>query len=97
MARYQLSSDAEDDLKRIYDYGLKTFGEKQADLYLDQLLDCFDTIADSPFSFVLVDNIYPGLRRCVCGVDSIFFRIGKDLIEIVAIIGRQELNQALNK
>ena len=97
MTTYKLSSDAEDDLKRIYSYGLKTFGEKQADLYLDQLLDCFETIVDSPFSFVSVDNIYPGHRRCVCGVDSVYYRIGNDFIEIVAIVGRQELNKALNK
>ena len=57
MARYRLAYDAEDDLKRIYEYGTKTFGQIQADIYLEQLLDCFDTIAESPFSFVAVDNI----------------------------------------
>lgn len=30
-----------------------------------------------------------GYRYCVCGVDTIFYKISPDEIEIMAIIGRQ--------
>jgi hypothetical protein len=42
-----------------------------------------------------VDFIKPGYRRCVCGVDSIFYKINGDEVEIMAIFGRQDLNQLL--
>jgi len=36
-----------------------------------------------------------GYRRCVCGVDSIYYRIENGTVEIMAIIGRQDLNSIL--
>ncbi len=39
--------------------------------------------------------IRKGYRRCVCGSDSIFYRINNDVVEIMAIIGKQDLNKIL--
>jgi len=55
----------------------------------------FKLIAENPQSFESVDFIKPGYRRCVCGVDSIFYKINGDGIEIMAIFGRQDLNHLL--
>jgi len=52
-------------------------------------------IAQRPFSFESVDYIKKGYRRCVCGSDSIYYRINNGSVEIMAIIGRQELNNIL--
>ena len=43
--------------------------------------------------FESVDYIKEGYRRCPCGVDSIFFRILNGEVEIMSIIGRQDLNE----
>lgn len=91
MAKYRLSNEAKVDLIRIYQYGVKNFGKLQADKYYDTLFDYFDTITERPFSFEVVDFIKPGYRRCVCGSDTIYFRITKNIVEIMAIIGRQDL------
>ena len=93
MGRYRLSNEAKEDLIRIHHYGVERFGIKQADKYFDAFFDCFEHIAERPFSFEAVDFIKSGYRRCVCGVDSIYFRNNGDIIEIMAIIGHQDFNQ----
>jgi toxin ParE1/3/4 len=95
MANYQLSEQAKEDLIRIHHYGIKKFGVTQADAYFDAFFEYFELIAKNPFSFESVDYIRKGYRRCVCGVDSIFFRIKNHQVEIMAIIGRQDLENIL--
>jgi toxin ParE1/3/4 len=92
MAKYRLSNEAKEDLIRIHHYGVEKFGETQADKYFDTFFEYFDIIAQRPFSFESVDYIKTGYRRCVCGTDSIFYRINNGVVEIMAIIGRQDLN-----
>tara|TARA_R110002049_G_scaffold166138_2_gene332345 strand:+ start:210 stop:419 length:210 start_codon:yes stop_codon:yes gene_type:complete len=67
----------------------------QADLYYDSFFEYFESIAQRSFSFESVDFIKKGYRRCVCGSDSIFFKINEDVIEIMTIIGRQDLDGVL--
>jgi toxin ParE1/3/4 len=92
MADYRLSNEAKNDLIRIHQYGIKKFGVSQADKYFHAFFDCFDDIGTRPFSFESVDYIKHGYRRCVCGVDSIYFKINKGVVEIMAIIGKQDLD-----
>lgn len=92
MADYRLSNEAKNDLIRIHQYGIKKFGVSQADKYFHAFFDCFDDITTRPFSFESVDYIKYGYRRCVCGVDSIYFKINKGVVEIMAIIGKQDLD-----
>jgi toxin ParE1/3/4 len=93
VSKYKISVVAKEDLIRIHHYGVNKFGVKQADKYFDAFFDSFELIAERPLSFESVDYIKPGYRRCVCGVDSIYFRINGELVEIMAIIGRQDLTQ----
>lgn len=90
MGKYRISNIAKDDLIRIHQYGARVFGMKQADEYYNAIFDHFDLIAERPFSFEAVDYIKNGYRRCVCGVDAIYFRINNDEVEIMTIIGRQD-------
>ena len=64
----------------------------KADKYFSTFFDYFDMIAQNPFSFESVDHIKKGYRRCHCGVDSIYFKINNNVVEIMAIVGRQDLN-----
>lgn len=91
MSNYKLSNVAKEDLIRIHQYGIKKFGITQADKYFNSFFECFETIAQRPYSFVSVDYIKKGYRRCVCGSDSIYFKINNDTVEIMAIVGQQDI------
>jgi toxin ParE1/3/4 len=95
MASYKLSNSAKEDLIRIHHYGVFKFGEAQADKYFDSFFDCFEKIAERPFSFESVDHIKNGYRRCVCGSDSIYFKINYDIVEIMTIIGSQDIQKII--
>ncbi|MDO9038043.1 MAG: type II toxin-antitoxin system RelE/ParE family toxin [Lutibacter sp.] len=92
MSKYKLSNAAKEDLIRIHHYGVKKFGIVQADKYYDSFFEYFEIIAQRPLSFESVDFIKKGYRRCVCGSDSIYYKINNDIVEIMTIIGRQDLN-----
>jgi toxin ParE1/3/4 len=94
MAKYRLTFRAREDLRRIYLYGLESFGEQQADKYQKKLVGSFDHIAKNPYMYQSIVHIRKGYRRCVCGMDSIFYRIvDNDIVEIVAILGRQDAEE----
>ena len=95
MAEYRLSNAAKEDLIRIHHFGVEKFGISQADKYFDSFFEYFDIIAQRPFAFESTDHIKKGYRRCVCGSDSIYYRINNGIVEIMAIIGRQDLNSIL--
>lgn len=92
MATYKLSNEAKEDLIRIHQYGIEKFGEVQADKYFDSFFDYFELLAERPYSFEAVDHLKIGYRRCVCGSDAIFYRINNTTVEIMAIVGRQDLS-----
>lgn len=96
MANYRLSNVAKEDLIRIHQYGVEKFGLAQADKYFDSLFEYFEIISQRPFSFESVDYLRKGYRRCVCGFESIYYKIANDgIVEIMAIIGKQDLNNIL--
>ena len=92
MSKYRLSNVAKEDLIRIHQFGVKRFGETQADKYFKTFFEYFNLIAEQPFTFEAVDFIKPGYRRCVCGSDSIYYRIENNIVEIMTIIGKQDLS-----
>jgi toxin ParE1/3/4 len=95
MAEYRLSNAAKEDLIRIHHFGVKKFGITQADKYFDTFFDYFDIIAERPFAFESVDYIKAGYRRCPCGSDTIYYRINDNMVEIMAIVGMQDLKNIL--
>jgi len=92
MANYKISNDAKEDLRRIYKYGVSKFGINQADKYYNSFFDNFEKIAQNPLSFKSVNYIRKDYRRCPCGSDSIYYKVTNDIVEIMAVIGRQDFN-----
>ncbi len=88
--KYRLTVEAQNDLIRIYQYGVRQFGRAQAEKYYNSLFNCFDLIAERPYSFESVVFIKKGYRKCVCNVDTIYFKINVEEVEIITIIGRQD-------
>lgn len=63
----------------------------QSDRYFDEIFIQFENISIRPYSYEAVDHIKKGYRRCVYKSDSIYFRINKNQVEIMTIIGSQDL------
>ena len=95
MAEYRLSNTAKEDLIRIHHFGVEKFGINQADKYFESFFDCFEIIAQRPLSFESVDYIKEGYRRCPCGSDTIYYRVNGNIVEIMAIVGMQDLKNIL--
>ena len=95
MADFRLSNAAKEDLIRIHHFGVEKFGILQADHYFESFFDYFEIIAQRPFSFESVDYIKKFYRRCSCGSDTIYYRIDNNIVEIMAIVGMQDLKNLL--
>ena len=92
IANYRISEVAKTDLRRIYRRGVREFGEALADQYYGALFVRFEQLAKQPYLYQAVDEIRDGYRRSVCGVDSIYYRIDGDTVEIMTILGQQDID-----
>ncbi len=97
MGTYKLSQEAKADLREIYKYGFFEHGEKQADKYYLDLLERFQQIATRPNLYQAVDYIRENYRRSVFGKHSIYYRVVGENIEIIRILGQQDLSKNLSK
>lgn len=95
MPKYKISNEAKEDLRRIYKYGYQNFGEVAADIYFDEFFLVFGKIAENPHHYQSVDHIRRGYKRCVCGADSVFYRIVHSQVKIMAILGGQDTDHWL--
>lgn len=95
MGSYKLSEEATTDLVRIHQWGVRTHGEVQADLYFAAFFERFEELAAQPLLYPVASDIRQGYRRSVCGTDSIFYRVEGDTVEIMAIIGQQDAEEWL--
>ena len=80
-------------MNRIYRHGVREYGELLADQYYDALFDRFELLAKQPLLYQSIDDVREGYRRSVCGVDSIYYRIDGDTIEIICILGQQDIDK----
>ncbi len=94
MGNYKLRDEAEADLIRIHQWGVRHHGEEQADRYFAVFFDHFEQLAEQPLLYP-VSDIREGYRRSVCGKDSVFYRIDGETVEIMAVIGQQDADQWL--
>ena len=74
MSQYRLSVLAELDLADIADYTTDLWGAKQAELYLDQLVDCFVRIAKTPELGRACNSVHSGFRRTEQGKHVVFYQ-----------------------
>ncbi len=90
MATYRLSEEAKDDLTGIHQYGVREFGETQADDYFWKIIQKLDVVAETPLLYQEVPEIREGYRRSVCGVHSIYYRFDGTNVDIMAILRSQD-------
>ncbi len=95
MASYSLNEDADEDLDRLYEHGVLTFGLIQADNYYDGLIQRFHELVETPRLWQAVDHIRVGYRRSVYGSHSIYYRTDGDNVEIMRILGHEDTKKQL--
>lgn len=95
MANYRISEDAKGDLQRIYRRGVLEFGKAQADQYFDAFFKRFAELAEHPSRYPAVNEIRAGYRRSICGSDNIYYRVVGGVVEIMRILGQQDVNEWL--
>lgn len=63
--------------------GLSDGGRKQLIANCWACLKRSDKIADAPFHYQAVEHVRPGYRRCVFKSDTIYFRVGDEMISVL--------------
>jgi len=74
MATYSLTAKAAEDLERIYEYSVLTFGLVQARYYLNGLHQLFQTLAENPMLGRSAERLAPKMRRIEYKSHSVFYR-----------------------
>ena len=85
MQRYKLTLEARKDLRSIYHYTRKNWGEKQTQIYTEQLKRCSETLVESP---EIGRSLYPmigNFRIHRCQKHYIVYRREEE-IEIIAFL-----------
>ena len=90
MANYKISAGARADLERIWFYGCDNWGEIAADKYRDDFLTHFKMLSETPYLYP-ASELGEGYRRSICGRDNVYYRITDGTVEIMAVIGQQDI------
>ena len=91
-----LSPAAKDDLHGIFRFGSDRWGEEKAEEYLDMFARRLHRLVDSPYSGVARSEILPGVRSIRAERHVIFYRIERERIEVIRILGdRQDISVLL--
>jgi toxin ParE1/3/4 len=87
MPKYSLTKKAVYDLKQIWNYTYDNWTEKQADKYVNQLLNRCLQISKKPLQDRKYENLYPGLKGSKVNKHIIFYRkIEEEQIEVIRIL-----------
>jgi len=91
VALVRFSRRAEADLLSIVGYTLRTWGEVQANRYIDDLEACCQMLAGNPALGRASDFVRPGLRRMERGRHVVFYRQEAEGILVSRILHQRML------
>lgn len=97
MPSYKLNEKADADFDRLYEWGIQTFGLSAARNYALGMITRFKAIAETPLLWPAVDDIKEGYRRSVFRAHSIYYRIEDDSVEIMRILGQEDVKTELER
>ena len=82
---------AKTDLKDIYQYGLRQWGQTQSDSYLDNIKEQFWALTEQPLIGVDRSELLPSARSLPIESHTLFYRVTTDTVEIIRVLhGRQD-------
>jgi toxin ParE1/3/4 len=86
-----ISPAAKTDLKDIYQYGLRQWGQAQSGSYLENIKAQFWSITEQPLMGLERSDLLPGVRRLPIESHTLFYRVTTDTVEIIRVLhGRQD-------
>jgi toxin ParE1/3/4 len=82
---------AKTDLKDIYQYGLRQWGQAQSDRYLENIKAQFWSITEQPLMGAERSDLLLGARSMPIESRTLFYRFTTDTVEIIRVLhGRQD-------
>ena len=93
-----ISPAAQDDLKGIYHFGQRIWGETQSSQYLAQLMTQVWALIEHPLMGVERSELLADLRSITVESHVMFYRVRSMQIEIIRVLhGRQDPNRQIKK
>jgi toxin ParE1/3/4 len=93
MASHQLiiAPAAKNDLKEIYQYGLRQWGQAQSESYLSTLKNQFWLLTQQPLMGTERSELLPNARSLPIESHTLFYRVTANRAEIIRVLhGRQD-------
>ena len=93
MASYQLviSPAAKDDLRDIYQYGVRRWGKIQSESYLSTIKNQFWLLTQQPLMGTERPELLPETRSIPIERHTLFYRVTANRVEIIRVLhGRQD-------
>jgi len=90
---YQLAiaPAAKNDLKDIYQYGLRQWGRTQSESYLSSIKNQFWSLTQQPFMGTERHELLPDTRSLPVESHTLFYRVTANSVEIIRVLhGRQD-------
>lgn len=82
---------AKHDLKHIYDYGVRNWGDRPASDYLDNLKEHFWGLTEQPKMGIEREELLPSMRSFPVDSHVVFYRLQQSQVEVVRVLhGRQD-------
>jgi len=82
---------AQNDLKDIYQYGLRQWGQSQSDSYLTAIKDQFWLLTRQPLMGIERPELLPDTRSLPIQSHTLFYRVTTNQVEIIRVLhGRQD-------
>jgi len=89
-----ISPAARDDLRGIYQFGLRNWGENQSSRYLENLKERFWSLTKLPHIGVERPELLPAIRSFPVKSHVIFYQVRSGQIEIIRVLhDRQDPNR----
>jgi toxin ParE1/3/4 len=93
MASHQLviAPAAKNDLKDIYQYGLRQWGQAQSESYLSTIKNQFWLLTQQPLMGTERPELLPDTRSLPIESHTLFYRVTANRVEIIRVLhGRQD-------
>ena len=93
MASHQLviAPAAKDDLKEIYQYGLRQWGQSQSESYVSTIKNQFWLLTQQPLIGTQRPELLPDFRSLPINSHTLFYRVTTTRVEVIRVLhGRQD-------
>lgn len=97
MMMFKISYEVQNDLENIWLYTYETWSVEQADRYYNLILDEIEYLAENPDTGKDYSHLRKGYLRSKVKWHFIFYKINKNLIEIIRVLHQQmDIENSLN-